>query len=275
MSNKVSKQTLILRHIRDNKKVLLEKAFVAILGLPMMVYLFRECYEISKNREAKDIFNWVCITFSKEIEKQGRGISLPIDKNRLTEDQYSQMMAKIQIIADGMLQANYKPPGDDDELSMHLWAMYRLYENIPISWPHAIEDISLDFSFAKLLARANLRIGSEFTHAERKEIASRGSTATKIEKAKKWKSYVLAIYEHGEPIAPKTKLSEAFETIRRQFDESKESALKQSGRAEPKWGVIPDSVKMGKRDTLKALFKTEGILERDFEKLGHYWLKKM
>jgi hypothetical protein len=282
--NLVTEQTIILRHIRDNKKALLSKAFTFHIGSVKMVDIFRKCYEISEHRKAKDILNWVCIELSEAVEKSGQGIASSIDKKYFTQEGYCDFITKRQVIANNMRQVSYIPPSDNDELTMHLWSIYCLYENIPISWPPTVEDICLDFSFAKLLSKAHLKIGAEYTRIERKEISSRGNTEIKRQKAELWKSFVLGIYEHGEPIAPGTNLSETFEIIRRQFEESKESALKKSGKSNPKWGVIPDSVKagkkkrdmkMGKRDILRTLFETEGILERDFEKPGNYWIKKM
>lgn len=274
MADQFNQETLILRHIRDNKKVLIDKAFVALMGLPIKVDLFRKCYEISEHREPKDIFNWVCITFDKEIEKKGYGLALQIE-NKLSQEEYHQVIAKCQMIAHDMQQVGYQPPSDDGELLIHLWTMHNLYKNILISWPPSIADIYLDFSFATLLAKAHIRIGSEYAITERKEIPSRKSTKAKRVKAALWKSFVLAIYEHGEPIAPRTKLSKVIEILQRQFEQSR-------GDKEAKWGEIPvetDSKKGGmktpQRDSIVGLLKDKGIRNRDFEKLNGHWFKKM
>jgi hypothetical protein len=56
--------------------------------------------------------------------------------------------------------------------------------------------------------------------------------------------------------------------IQEQFDRSK-------GNKEAKWGEIPKDMKTPGRDSIINFFKTEGILEEDFEKKGQYWFKKM
>lgn len=272
-----TQETIILRYIRDYKKKLLDKAFVALLGLPAMIELFKKCYKVSKNRDPKTVFNWACTTLHQEIEKREQGIALLINRERISQKEYSQIIEMCQSIANNMLQESYEPPSDNDELALHLWIIYRLYDDGPIYWPPTIEDICLDFSFAKLLVGAHRKLGAKITLAERDNIRTQRTAETRRKKATRWESFVLAIYEHGTPIAPETRLSEAIRIIQKQFEESKRRS--DETREKPPWGLIPKykgkDMNTPSRDSIINLFKEEGIRDRDFEKRGPYWFKKM
>lgn len=261
----------VLSKIKAWRLLALDRAFIALGSHPHRVEQFRE-YGKGSN------FNSFSLYWHKKIDEMDMGslgIDQPIDKERFSPEQYSKLIEINSNIALTMQQVSYEPPAEISEIIVHLWIMYNLYKNHLTLWPPTIQDMCLDFSFTKLITNAQRNIVILTAHAEREETRNLKTTETRRKNAELWKRFVLAIYEHGEPIALGTRRSGAIRTIRRQFEESKESKLKESKRGNPKWGVIPDDMKIPSRDSIIELFKEESILERDFENKRGYWFKKM
>ena len=261
----------VLIKIKSWRLLALDRAFIALGSHPHRIEQFRK---YSKGRN----FNSFSLYWHKkydEMDMGSLGIDQPIDKERFSPEQISQLIQKIQEIEKGMQEASYEPPSESYEIIMHLWVMYHLYKNQPISWPPTFNSMCLDFSFTKLLCLTNRDIAILTAHAEREETKNLKSTETKRKKAELWKRFIWAIYEHGESVTFGTRLSETIRMMQRQFDESKESELKKSKRENPKWDAIPEDMKAPKRDSIKDLFKAVGILGRDFENKQGYWFKTM
>jgi hypothetical protein len=198
-------------------------------------------------------------------------ISLPVDKAFHPPEVYKQIIEERKRIGGEMVRGDYAAPGatDDPGLVMHLHMLWHLYA-VPLSLPVEVV-MCLDLALAKLLSVAHRRIGMDLTRAGREEPRTRSTTKRRSEKAANWKSFVMGIYEYGEPIKQGAKLSEVIRKIQRQFDQSR-------GNKEARWGEIPkdkSKFKTTKHDSITNLLKSQGILERDFENKGRYWLKKM
>ena len=265
----------ILHQIKEIKQGLLNKAFLSLLDH----HLFKDWYR-KFGRGSFSLFCYQCYRETEQLEQsapmmQGNLIAQPIDKQYYSPEEYSQVIEKRVMIGKEMIQVDYNPPLFNDDIDLllnHLHLMWHLYET-GISWPPSIEGMCLDLSFAKLLSAAHRQIASDLIKGELNEPRTAKGAETRREKAESWKKLVMAIYEHGEPIALRTRLSEAIRLIQRQFEESKTSEIKKSGRENPKWGLIPDDIKTPERDSIKKLFKEERILDRDFEKKGRYWFR--
>lgn len=261
----------ILQQIKASKQDLLNNAFLKLLAHPY----FQDHYR----RIGDGSFDSFCLFFYQKCDKSspqmwGELITKPVDREYHSPEMYLQIIEERKKIAQNMLQVDYEPPlfGEKNSSIMQLHLMWHLYET-GISWPPSIEGMCLDLSFAKLLSAAHRQIAADLTKAEWVEPKNRKSTQTRREKAGKWQSFILAIYEHGKPIAPATRLSKAIEIIQGQFEESKRRPGET--RNKPLWEWIPGDIQTPSRDSIINLFKKEGIRERDFEKRGRYWFKKM
>jgi hypothetical protein len=129
----------------------------------------------------------------------------------------------------------------------------------------------LDLSLIKIAYRLGLKVNDVYEWGRRDKQRTRNTAKVTQKKADIRKRFVLAIYEYGEPIAPGTKRSDAIRALQRQFDRSR-------GNKEAPWGEIPvdkNKFKTPGRDKIIEFLDAEGILERDFKKVGRFWLKIM
>ena len=162
----------VLSKIKAWKLLALERAFIALGTHQVRVELY-------KKADSKDRFNLFSLKFHGDLEKGGQGIDVPIDQERFTPEQYSQIIGRVQELGSAMHRLDYKPPTKIYEIIMHLWIMYQIYKNKNISWPPSIEDTILDFSFIKLITNALHYIDVLTAHAEREFTRTQRSSAKK------------------------------------------------------------------------------------------------
>ena len=167
-----------------------------------------------------------------------------------------------------MMRPGYTPPTNNLlELFVHLLEMAALYE-VDSHSPMTSKELWLNLSCAKLLMKAEnflVHLTNEFNREGMRAIES---TIAKRTKALERKNIVLAIYEHGERIAPGISFGGVCKILKKQFEQSR-------GIKDRPWGKIPQDMKFPSRDRVKDWFDQEGILVRDFDKKGNRWIKQM
>ena len=210
-------------------------------------------------------------------------IAQPVDKEFYTPEVYAKIIEEREKIGREMIQVDYQPPSlwDAESLLMHLNMMWHIYERGDLL-ALSIKGMCLDLSLTKLLRVASGRIAHDLARAELAEPRNVPARKTKRKKADTWQNIILAIYEHGQPIAAGTILSEAIRIMQDQFERSKPDSPQRFNN-EPLWGWIPE-IKQKKgpieymrtpsRDSIIKLLKRTGIRDRDFENRGPYWFKK-
>ena len=199
---------------------------------------------------------------SGEVAETARGLLSQI----WDSDKYK--VSKENEIVKTMRGPDYEPPFDNlFELFIHLLLMESLYEEDGSS-PATTEDLWLNLSCAKLLIKAENFIVDLRNKFNREGIRAIKSTITKQTNAFERKNIVLAIYDHGERIAPGISFGGVCKILKKQFEQSR-------GIKNRPWGKIPQDMKFPSRDTVKDWFDQEGILIRDFDKRGIRWIKQM
>ena len=169
----------ILQYIKEVKQHLINIVFLKLITFTANKEEYRKAEE--------DNFDFYClkrINETSQIVKE-KVIAQPITKTLFPET-YKQGLEEINIIAQGMVRADYQPPlvDDRDSLKLHLHVMWHLYET-GISWPPSIEDVCLDLSFARLLSVASGRIAIDITKGKREEWRKlKGNEAKQQKKAK-------------------------------------------------------------------------------------------
>ena len=163
------------------------------------------------------------------------------------------------------LSPQYNPPEEVVDILLHLGALYL--------WHKANADIQsyffakpLALAFGKLLAIVSKLETSSIMKADRELTRIKKTNKTKKDENDKRKSFVIAIYDHGENIEAGTKSSKVCTAIIDQF-------TYWSGK-EGYWGTIPKDMPISSRNSIKRWLKEAGILDRDFRREGSYWIKQ-
>jgi hypothetical protein len=168
----------------------------------------------------------------------------------------------------------YDPPADLLKILDDLKSLWKYWINCLPDKAYSINSLAgvseegLDLALVKLSYYVGIWKKAILSSGDRDIARTAQSTQKKREKAETLKNIVLAIYKHGQPIPPGTKLSEVCRIIIKQFEQSK-------GNKDAKWGEIRENTKTPTRDSIINYLTKKGILTNDFEHKGRYWFKKM
>jgi hypothetical protein len=157
------------------------------------------------------------------------------------------------------------------QLSVLLYSLWVYWDGFQedMEGPKNDFEAALDLNLAKLSYHVGVETSS-IRHWGRRELTrTKKSAKAKKEKNDKRKAFIIAIYEHGEPIKPRTKFNKACDMLQSQFNDSR-------GKDEAPWGTIPENLEEMPTPCLSSIgrwLKEEGIFSRDFKQEGRYWIK--
>ncbi len=254
--------------ILEKKIQLLENAYYRLCLTGKVVNQYDEGWQNEKEKFSA-YFDRIMAGIASQVSEAS---DLPYEICLLNIDQ--KPSASLDILK-RLSSPDYSPPTELIEILndlRNLWAYWvncRPTKTYALCPPPGVSEDGLELALATLMRVVGNWENLVFTHMDREISRTCTSTKTKREKAEEgWKTFVLAMYKHGETIPPGTRLSKAIEIIQRQFTES-------LGNDKAPWGAVPKNMRTPSRDSIIDLLTIKGILTKDFKKLGRYWFKKM
>lgn len=168
-------------------------------------------------------------------------------------------------LMNSLVSLDYTPPTAEQDIEIHLLALWLWYKSDFL--PELVAKY-LDWSLCKLLINANVILSHRLFTGERDLARTKKIALAKKKKSDLKKTFVLEIYYRDKRIEKGMKLNTVISRINKTFGQ-----LKSNEEEIPGVGKIPKELETPSRDQIRRYLSQEGMIDKDFEKVGRFLIK--